>query len=86
MNETTGSSTVIINTDRNNKGKLKIKCNTNRNGTFDMAGGTFIINNGDARTLEIDGKRLAGDQQCNFKYFWRNACKSWPNAIQEPNR
>lgn len=60
MNETTGSSTVIINTDRNNKGKLKIKCNTNRNGTFDMAGGTFIINNGDVRTLEIDGKRLAG--------------------------
>ncbi|MBT6030530.1 MAG: PKD domain-containing protein [Crocinitomicaceae bacterium] len=60
MNESTGASNVTLNSDRNNKGKLKIKCNTVGNSLFDMSGGTFVINGGDVRSLEIDGNKIGG--------------------------
>lgn len=85
MNETTGASVVVVNTDRNNKGKLKIKCSANKNGTFNMDGGTFIINNGDVRTLEIDGKKLAGLTNATLNFAGGRFTNLGPTEFKNQN-
>ena len=59
MNEATGSSMLVMNTDGNSKGKLKVKC-LNSNSSFNASAGTTLISAGDAFTLDLDGRRTAG--------------------------
>jgi PKD repeat protein len=59
MSESTGTSTLVLNTDMNLKGKLKVKC-LSSNSSFNASAGITLINAGDAFTMELDGRRTAG--------------------------
>ena len=66
MNESDGASTLIVNSDLNNKGKLKVKCKNRNNGLFKMSAGTFTINSGDAKGLELDGRDQGGNKNATL--------------------
>lgn len=55
MSESTGTSSVVVNSDGNNKGKLKIKGKNGNSALLNLLAGTITINAGQFPSLEIDG-------------------------------
>ncbi len=54
-----GTTSLTVNSNSDNKGKFKVKGKNNKNGTFTMTSGTVIINAGDPRSIEFDGSNEA---------------------------
>jgi len=59
MNESTGESRIELNTEKNGKGKLKVK-SLDRDSRFTATAGRILINAGDAFTIDMDGSRTGG--------------------------
>ncbi len=59
MNESTGPSRIELNTEKNGKGKLKVK-SLDRDSRFTAAAGSMLINAGDLFTIDMDGSRTGG--------------------------